>query len=163
MFGLSTLSQSLSSSCQNVAEALPSSLDGSTPSSCSSSSQPDLSAPVAANPKPMLASRHKRSVSMTSLPLYNRQVADSCIVRVSVEAGNGNMYKSILVRPRRRSRSELFDIDRFISCEMFSLWKMLIVSRGRLIQLTMSEPEKRFQAHQFYMSTKNVFFISWCR
>jgi hypothetical protein len=34
---------------------------------------------------------------MTSLPLYNRQVADSCIVRVSVEAGNGNMYKSILV------------------------------------------------------------------
>nr|XP_029492200.1 ral guanine nucleotide dissociation stimulator-like 1 isoform X1 [Oncorhynchus nerka] len=89
--------QSLSSSCQNVAEALPSSPDGSTPSSCSSSSQPDLSAPVAGHPKPMLASHHKRSVSMTSLPLYNRQVADSCIVRVSVEAGNGNMYKSILV------------------------------------------------------------------
>lgn len=36
---------------------------------------------------------------MTSLPVYNRQVADCCIVRVSVDLGhnNGNMYKSILL------------------------------------------------------------------
>ncbi|XP_063094203.1 ral guanine nucleotide dissociation stimulator-like isoform X2 [Cavia porcellus] len=30
-------------------------------------------------------------------PLYNQQVGDSCIIRVSVEKANGNMYKSILV------------------------------------------------------------------
>ena len=36
---------------------------------------------------------------MTALPLYNQQVADSCIIRVSVDLGahNGNLYKSILV------------------------------------------------------------------
>jgi len=35
---------------------------------------------------------------MTTLPFYNRQVDDSCIIRVSVEfCNNGNMYKSILV------------------------------------------------------------------
>lgn len=51
-----------------------------------------------ARPKPPLAT-HKRSVSMTSLPVYNRQVADSCIIRISVDLGqsNGNMYKSILL------------------------------------------------------------------
>ncbi|XP_048870099.1 ral guanine nucleotide dissociation stimulator-like 1 isoform X3 [Brienomyrus brachyistius] len=33
-----------------------------------------------------------------SQPVYNKQVADSCIVRVSVECGNnGNVYKSILL------------------------------------------------------------------
>ncbi|XP_021103756.1 ral guanine nucleotide dissociation stimulator-like [Heterocephalus glaber] len=30
-------------------------------------------------------------------PLYNQQVGDSCIIRVSLEEGNGNMYKSVLV------------------------------------------------------------------
>ncbi|XP_046893876.1 ral guanine nucleotide dissociation stimulator-like 1 isoform X2 [Hypomesus transpacificus] len=117
---------SLSSSCHNVAEAFPSSsldspipfpsssLDSPIPFSSSSSSQPDLSTPApfcspapapapapAAAPraKPTLASHHKRSISMTSLPLYNRQVADSCIIRLSVDCGsdNGNMYKSILL------------------------------------------------------------------
>lgn len=39
------------------------------------------------------------SASATSQPVYNKQVADSCIVRVSIECGNnGNVYKSILVR-----------------------------------------------------------------
>ncbi|XP_063094350.1 ral guanine nucleotide dissociation stimulator-like [Cavia porcellus] len=30
-------------------------------------------------------------------PLYNQQVGDSCIIRVSIEEAKGNMYKSILV------------------------------------------------------------------
>ncbi|XP_075999166.1 ral guanine nucleotide dissociation stimulator-like 1 [Genypterus blacodes] len=79
--------------------------DASTPLSSSSGSQLDLCAPAVpggdggARPKHQLSSSHKRSVSMTSLPVYNRQVADSCIVRVSVDLGhnNGNMYKSILL------------------------------------------------------------------
>ncbi|XP_029293987.1 ral guanine nucleotide dissociation stimulator-like 1 isoform X2 [Cottoperca gobio] len=113
--------QSFHSSCNNVSEAFSScsscsssssssspcssaasSVDSPTPSS-STSCRTDLCSPAAscggARPKPTLASHHKRSVSMTSLPLYNRQVADSCIVRVSVDLGhnNGNMYKSILL------------------------------------------------------------------
>ncbi|XP_034396153.1 ral guanine nucleotide dissociation stimulator-like 1 isoform X2 [Cyclopterus lumpus] len=111
--------QCFHSSCNNVSEAFSSSSsspcssaasspDFPTPFSSSSSSsasscRADLCSPAtscgAAPPKPTLASHHKRSVSMTSLPLYNRQVADSCIVRVSVDLGhnNGNMYKSILL------------------------------------------------------------------
>nr|XP_029492201.1 ral guanine nucleotide dissociation stimulator-like 1 isoform X2 [Oncorhynchus nerka] len=130
--------QSLSSSCQNVAEALPSSPDGSTPSSCSSSSQPDLSAPVAGHPKPMLASHHKRSVSMTSLPLYNRQVADSCIVRVSVEAGNGNMYKSILLTSQDKTAQviqralEKHNLEH-LTCQDFTLTQLISQERELLI------------------------------
>ncbi|KAK6306542.1 hypothetical protein J4Q44_G00234670 [Coregonus suidteri] len=46
---------------------------------------------------------HKRSVSAVScystlsLPRYNQQVDDCCIIRVSLDVDNGNMYKSILV------------------------------------------------------------------
>ncbi|XP_056628926.1 ral guanine nucleotide dissociation stimulator isoform X2 [Triplophysa dalaica] len=46
---------------------------------------------------------HKRSVSgvsdysSLSLPLYNQQTNDCCIIRVSLDDDNGNMYKSILV------------------------------------------------------------------
>ncbi|KAL8174708.1 UNVERIFIED_CONTAM: hypothetical protein K2H54_051663 [Gekko kuhli] len=68
---------------------------GSSSSSASSSS-------VSSTPVP--ASRtHKRSVSgissysSLSLPLYNQQVDDCCIIRVSLAVDNGNMYKSILV------------------------------------------------------------------
>uniref|UniRef100_A0A8C3T6M8 Ral guanine nucleotide dissociation stimulator n=1 Tax=Chelydra serpentina TaxID=8475 RepID=A0A8C3T6M8_CHESE len=53
---------------------------------------------------PATASRtHKRSVSgvssysSLSLPLYNQQIDDCCIIRVSLAVDNGNMYKSILV------------------------------------------------------------------
>ncbi|XP_022603693.1 ral guanine nucleotide dissociation stimulator-like 1 [Seriola dumerili] len=101
--------QSFHSSCNNVSEAFSSSLpSSSSPSPCSSSaSSPDSPTPSSspasscsgARPKPAPVSHHKRSVSMTSLPVYNRQVADSCIVRVSVDLtqNNGNMYKSIML------------------------------------------------------------------
>ena len=35
----------------------------------------------------------------SSLPLYNQQVGDSCIIRVSLDVDNGNMYKSIVAIP----------------------------------------------------------------
>nr|1RAX_A Chain A, PROTEIN (RA-DOMAIN OF RAL GUANOSINE DISSOCIATION STIMULATOR) [Homo sapiens] len=35
--------------------------------------------------------------SSSALPLYNQQVGDCCIIRVSLDVDNGNMYKSILV------------------------------------------------------------------
>ncbi|KAF0032329.1 hypothetical protein F2P81_014619 [Scophthalmus maximus] len=111
--------QSFHSSCNNVSEAFSSSSSSSSSSSpcssaasspdcptpCSSSSyrrtdlQPPASSCGGARPKPGPASHHKRSVSLMSLPVYNRQLADSCIVRVSVDLShyNGNMYKSILL------------------------------------------------------------------
>ncbi|KAM9746619.1 ral guanine nucleotide dissociation stimulator-like 1 [Menidia menidia] len=109
--------QSFHSSCNNVSEAFSSSSssfsspcsstasssDSPTPSGSFSDSAADLcstpSSDAGAKLKPPVASQHKRSASMTSLPVYNRQVADSCIVRVSVDLGhnNGNMYKSILL------------------------------------------------------------------
>ncbi|XP_035188631.1 ral guanine nucleotide dissociation stimulator-like 1 isoform X2 [Oxyura jamaicensis] len=46
---------------------------------------------------------HKRSISVTSItstvlpPAYNQQNEDTCIIRISVEDNNGNMYKSIML------------------------------------------------------------------
>ncbi|KAK2838100.1 hypothetical protein Q5P01_015312 [Channa striata] len=66
-------------------------------SSSTSSSSVSCSTPLAASRS------HKRSVSAVSnystlsLPLYNQQVDDCCIIRVSLDVENGNMYKSILV------------------------------------------------------------------
>ncbi|XP_019963892.1 ral guanine nucleotide dissociation stimulator-like 1 isoform X2 [Paralichthys olivaceus] len=112
--------QSFHSSCNNVSEPFSSSSFASSSPCSSAASSPDSPTPSSppcncradphppasscgggggARPKSSLASLHKRSVSMTSLPVYNRQVADSCIVRVSVDLSqsNGNMYKSILL------------------------------------------------------------------
>nr|XP_020478811.1 ral guanine nucleotide dissociation stimulator-like 1 isoform X2 [Monopterus albus] len=94
-----TVSVFSSSSCSSSA----SSPHSPTPPCSSSDCPADVSSPAmfcgGARPKPAPSSHHKRSVSMTCLPLYNRQVADSCIIRVSVDLGhnNGNMYKSILL------------------------------------------------------------------
>ncbi|XP_055079562.1 ral guanine nucleotide dissociation stimulator-like 1 isoform X2 [Periophthalmus magnuspinnatus] len=98
--------QTFSSSCsrESVFSTEVSSHSPSPSSSSSSDTHLDsLCSPPAsecggARPKDGMGS-HKRSVSMTSLPVYNRQVADSCIIRISVDSGhnNGNMYKSILL------------------------------------------------------------------
>uniref|UniRef100_A0A3B4BBP7 Ral guanine nucleotide dissociation stimulator-like 3a n=1 Tax=Periophthalmus magnuspinnatus TaxID=409849 RepID=A0A3B4BBP7_9GOBI len=105
-FILFCLLQTFSSSCsrESVFSTEVSSHSPSPSSSSSSDTHLDsLCSPPAsecggARPKDGMGS-HKRSVSMTSLPVYNRQVADSCIIRISVDSGhnNGNMYKSILL------------------------------------------------------------------
>ena len=52
---------------------------------------------------PLLSSNDKCSVSVTPItskvlpPVYNQQNKDMCIIRISIEDDNGNMYKSILV------------------------------------------------------------------
>ncbi|XP_062409762.1 ral guanine nucleotide dissociation stimulator isoform X2 [Sardina pilchardus] len=78
-----------------------SSLDASGMGSGSGSSSASSSS---VSSTPVTASRsHKRSVSgvssysSLSLPLYNQQVDDCCIIRVSLDVDNGNLYKSILV------------------------------------------------------------------
>ncbi|XP_059378575.1 ral guanine nucleotide dissociation stimulator-like isoform X3 [Carassius carassius] len=84
--------------------------ESSTPSSleasgsglgCSSSTSSSSSSVSASTGKTFHF--HKRSVSgvsdysSLSLPLYNQQINDCCIIRVSLDEDNGNMYKSILV------------------------------------------------------------------
>lgn len=64
-----------------------------------SSSEPSSPLPF---PHPL---QHRRSASMTSLPVYNQQIDDSCIVRVSVESSNGNLYKSILLTSQDKTVS----------------------------------------------------------
>ncbi|MGH0182965.1 UNVERIFIED_CONTAM: hypothetical protein FKN15_010296 [Acipenser sinensis] len=67
-------------------------------SSCSSIHSMDTSSSSPSLPEPLPT--HRRSVSGSSalpLPVYNQQNEDSCIIRVSVQASNGNLYKSILM------------------------------------------------------------------
>uniref|UniRef100_A0A4W5N7Z8 Ral guanine nucleotide dissociation stimulator n=1 Tax=Hucho hucho TaxID=62062 RepID=A0A4W5N7Z8_9TELE len=80
-----------------------SSLDTSGMGSGSGSSSASSSSVSSSTPLPGASRSHKRSVSgvscysTLSLPLYNQQVDDCCIIRVSLDVDNGNMYKSILV------------------------------------------------------------------
>ncbi|XP_043346999.1 ral guanine nucleotide dissociation stimulator-like 1 isoform X7 [Dermochelys coriacea] len=81
-------------------------------SSCSSIHSMDTSSSGVSSltntisPPPSLTSNpkiHKRSISVTSItstvlpPVYNQQNEDMCIIRISVEDNNGNMYKSIML------------------------------------------------------------------
>lgn len=116
--------KSLSGSLHNVAEDFSmSSPSPSLSSSSCSSSHPDLS-PASLGPSPEL------SPCPAPQPLYNKQISDSCIIRVSVESvSNGNVYKSILltsqdhtpqVIQRALEKHNMEDL----SCNDFSLYQM---------------------------------------
>lgn len=143
--------KSLSGSLHNVAEdfssSSPSSSSPSLSSSSCSSSHPDLSSSsLVLNPE-----SSSGCSPQATLPVYNKQVADSCIIRVSVECvSNGNIYKSILltsqdhtpqVVQRALEKHHMEDV----SCHDFSLCQML--NSGKELQI----PDK---ANVFYaMST----------
>ncbi|KAI3352823.1 hypothetical protein L3Q82_019397, partial [Scortum barcoo] len=138
--------KSLSGSLHNVAEDF-TSMSSSSPSlssSSCSSSNPDLSSSS-------LSSESTSCSPQAALPVYNKQVADSCIIRVSVECvSNGNVYKSILltsqdhtpqVIQRALEKHHMEDV----SCHDFTLCQML--NNGKELQI----PDK---ANVFYaMST----------
>ncbi|KAK1886430.1 Ral guanine nucleotide dissociation stimulator-like 1 [Dissostichus eleginoides] len=132
--------KTLSGSLHNVAEDFSSSsLSSSSPSLSSSSSHPDLSSSsLGLSPE---------SSPQAALPVYNKQVADSCIVRVSVESvSNGNVYKSILLTsqdhtPQVIQRAVEKHNMEDVSCCSFNLCQML--SNGKELQI----PEK---ANVFY-------------
>lgn len=83
----------------------------SSPETSGISSASSSASSSSASTTPVAGTRtHKRSVSgvsshSASLPLYNQQVGDCCIIRVSLDVDNGNMYKSILVSGRAASRA----------------------------------------------------------
>uniref|UniRef100_A0A8C2ZVC1 Ral guanine nucleotide dissociation stimulator-like 1 n=1 Tax=Cyclopterus lumpus TaxID=8103 RepID=A0A8C2ZVC1_CYCLU len=70
-----------------------------------SSSTASVSTTPASPPLPGPRCAHRRSRSLTPMPpstpsqtpTYNTQAQDACIIRVSLEQGNGNLYKSILL------------------------------------------------------------------
>ncbi|CAJ1053806.1 ral guanine nucleotide dissociation stimulator-like 1 isoform X2 [Xyrichtys novacula] len=126
--------KSFSGSLHNVAEDFSCSSMSSSPSlssSSCSSSQPDLSSSS-------LVLNHESSSSSCSPPLqpvYNKQVADSCIIRVSVECViNGNVYKSILLTsqdhtPQVIQRALEKHNMEGVSCRDFSLSQILNSSK----------------------------------
>ncbi|KAF3687258.1 Ral guanine nucleotide dissociation stimulator-like 1 [Channa argus] len=140
--------KSLSSSFHNVAE-------DSCPSATSSSSSPSLSCSSCSSSHPDLSSSSlvlspESSSSSCSpqavLPVYNKQVADLCIIRVSVECvSNGNVYKSILLTSQDHTpqviQRALEKHNMSASCQDFSLWQML--NNGKELQI----PDK---ANVFY-------------
>ncbi|XP_009461822.1 PREDICTED: ral guanine nucleotide dissociation stimulator-like 1 isoform X2 [Nipponia nippon] len=78
----------------------------SSSSSCSFTHSMDTSSSGVSSfisPAPLVSFNDKGSVSVTPVtskvlpPVYNQQNKDMCIIRISVEDNNGNMYKSILV------------------------------------------------------------------
>ncbi|XP_042340361.1 ral guanine nucleotide dissociation stimulator-like 1 [Plectropomus leopardus] len=137
--------KSLSGSLHNVTEDFSSSsMSSSSPSLSSSSSHPDLSSSsLVLSPEPTSSSCSPQAL----LPVYNKQVADSCIIRVSVESvSNGNVYKSILltsqdhtpqVIQRALEKHNMEDV----SCQYFNLCQML--NNGKELQI----PDK---ANVFY-------------
>ncbi|XP_064857489.1 ral guanine nucleotide dissociation stimulator-like 1 isoform X2 [Oncorhynchus nerka] len=139
--------KSLSGSLHNVSEGLSS---NTTPSNAScSSSQPDLSySSMAMSPDCSSSSSCCSSSSPPcSKPVYNKQVADSCIVRVSAECGNnGNVYKSILLTSQDHTPQVIQRaLDKHnlenMSCTDFSLTQLL--SQDKELQI----PDK---ANVFY-------------
>ncbi|XP_062854898.1 ral guanine nucleotide dissociation stimulator-like 1 isoform X2 [Trichomycterus rosablanca] len=71
-------------------------------SSCTSLHSMDTSSSSASGPS--ASCNHRRCVSLTpttptspASPAYNTQTQDACIIRVSLEHGNGNLYKSIML------------------------------------------------------------------
>uniref|UniRef100_A0A8C8JDB1 Ral guanine nucleotide dissociation stimulator-like 1 n=1 Tax=Oncorhynchus tshawytscha TaxID=74940 RepID=A0A8C8JDB1_ONCTS len=91
-FNLDTFLLYLSSSCTSLHSMDTTSSSASVPVTPASPSLP--------GPPCM----HRRSVSLTPMspsspmpPAYNTQAQDACIIRVSLEQGNGNLYKSILL------------------------------------------------------------------
>ncbi|XP_077476047.1 ral guanine nucleotide dissociation stimulator-like 3b isoform X1 [Stigmatopora argus] len=171
--------QSFHSSCNNVLEAFSSSSCSSSSSSstCSSTaSSPDTQSPSSSSSDslcspasnraistPFTDSHHHRSVSMISLPVYNRQSADSCIVRVSVDLGhnNGNMYKSVLLTSQDKTAHviqralEKHHLDH-MNWQDFTLTQIISQERGQETQFLIPDKANVFYAMS---TTANFDFV----
>ncbi|XP_053713214.1 ral guanine nucleotide dissociation stimulator-like 1 isoform X1 [Synchiropus splendidus] len=131
----------LSGSLHNVSEDYPSMCSSSRLSSSScSSSNPDLSSTSLSLP-PESPPPYSSACSspQVPLPVYNKQIADSCIIRVSVECvSNGSVYKSILLTSQdhtpqvvRRALDKHYLED--VSCRNYKLCQMLTNGKELLI------------------------------
>ncbi|XP_036426522.1 ral guanine nucleotide dissociation stimulator-like 1 [Colossoma macropomum] len=100
-------------------------------SSASSSPQPDHSALSSdiASPTPS-SSSSSSSCAALSHPVFNKEVGDSCIIRVSMELDIGNVYKSILITSQDKTSQVVqralakHNLEN-MSCSDFSLVQIL--------------------------------------
>ncbi|XP_016365862.1 ral guanine nucleotide dissociation stimulator-like 1 [Sinocyclocheilus rhinocerous] len=144
-------------SCQDISvDTATSSL--TPPSSFRRCLQADMSALNPDSPSPTSSSSSSSSSPSLKHPMYNKQVADSCIVRVSVEFGNnGNVYKSILITSQDKTAQviqralEKHNLEE-MNCQEFSLTQVLSNDKELLI------PDK---ANVFYAmcTTANFDFV----
>lgn len=149
--------KSPSVSCQDISVDTPTS-SPTPPPSCQRSLQGDLPE----SPSPTSSSSSSSSPSLHQHcalhPMYNKQVADSCIVRVNVEFGNnGNVYKSILITSQDKTAQvvqralEKHNLEE-MNCQDFTLTQVLSNDKELLI------PDK---ANVFYAmcTTANYDFV----
>ncbi|XP_052037931.1 ral guanine nucleotide dissociation stimulator isoform X3 [Apodemus sylvaticus] len=135
----------------------------SSPETSGISSASSSASSSSASTTPVSTTRtHKRSVSgvcsySSSLPLYNQQVGDCCIIRVSLDVDNGNMYKSILVTSQDKAPTVIrkaMDKHNLDEDEPDDYELVQIISEGHKLKI----PEN---ANVFYAmnSTANYDFI----
>ncbi|KAG5276322.1 hypothetical protein AALO_G00130600 [Alosa alosa] len=93
--------ESMDSVSVSSSDSSPSDSEGMTPTHSSdtqlkklSESSSSLGAPLHS---PALGLPHPLSPTSPLPPAYNTQAQDACIIRVSLEQGNGNLYKSIML------------------------------------------------------------------
>ncbi|XP_077118033.1 ral guanine nucleotide dissociation stimulator-like 3 isoform X1 [Ranitomeya variabilis] len=75
-----------------------------------------------------------RSPVSPSLPVYNQQIADLCIIRVSMENTHGNLYKSILLTSQDKSRiviQKALHKHNIESCKPDDFQLVQLLSEGR--------------------------------
>ncbi|XP_050968602.1 ral guanine nucleotide dissociation stimulator-like 1 isoform X1 [Labeo rohita] len=149
--------QSPSVSCQDISVDTPTT-SPTPPGSFRRCLQADLSAVNPDSPSPTSSTSSSSSSPSLKHPMYNKQVADSCIVRVSVEFGNnGNVYKSILITSQDKTAQviqralEKHNLEE-MNCQDFSLTQVLSNDKELLI------PDK---ANVFYAmcTTANFDFV----
>ncbi|EGW14227.1 Ral guanine nucleotide dissociation stimulator [Cricetulus griseus] len=158
----------------------------SSPETSGISSASSSTSSSSASTTPVSTTRtHKRSVSgvcsySSSLPLYNQQVGDCCIIRVSLDVDNGNMYKSILVTSQDKAPTvirkamdkhnldedepEDYELVQIISedhSKSDDLPQVILCPRSEALERTVAELKIPENANVFYAmnSTANYDFI----
>lgn len=95
--------------------------------------------------------------SPSQSPIYNTQVQDACIIRVSLENGNGNLYKSILVCKHTVSTllEDYFFWDACFHKQLTSQDKTpAVISRAMAKHNLEAEPEEGYELVQVISEEK---------
>ncbi|KAM4677482.1 ral guanine nucleotide dissociation stimulator-like 3 isoform 2-T2 [Discoglossus pictus] len=90
--------------------------------------------PLRDDPSRCLQSPRSPLSPSCSLPVYNQQIADLCIIRVSMENTHGNLYKSILLTSQDKSRiviQRALHKHNIESCQPDDFQLVQLLSEGR--------------------------------
>ncbi|KAI2663278.1 Ral guanine nucleotide dissociation stimulator-like 1 [Labeo rohita] len=158
--------QSPSVSCQDISVDTPTT-SPTPPGSFRRCLQADLSAVNPDSPSPTSSTSSSSSSPSLKHPMYNKQVADSCIVRVSVEFGNnGNVYKSILITSQDKTAQviqralEKHNLEE-MNCQDFSLTQLLIPDKANVFYAMCTTANFDFVLRQRYKKLSRAPASSW--